>query len=1398
MRDVAFLLALSLLPAPLQDEDSGPRNTAHVKAYPELPELTLKAPAHAAAGRYADAIALYEDALERHPDTVVPLDRVRARGVREFILEQVRAWPEEGREAYRRRTDPLAEHLFEGAKRGRDERALERILERYPFSSFADDALALIGNLALDAGEEDRAAAAFERLSAAEPGSPHAAVAAARLGVAYARAGRKADLVELAVRAGKALPDAELRVGGDLVPLATHLRKLAARTVEGRPRGAALALPAWEMMGGAPGGTRLAEPGLDLPKLAWSVPVGLPRFDADDDLGIRRGASLTPTADFRPLFPAVSDGILYVQNGLSLAAYHLFARQPERLWEFRVPPPAGEIMFDNRVVYTVSVRDGRVFANLVTAAGRPEDQLGYVRVKFPFPRRALFAFDAVTGRPLWRFGGRPSAGPAARPLADRLRENATFSTAPTPDGGLLYAAAILQDHPTDPFEHYLLCLDPETGALLWATFVASGGTEINLFGNSTRESLASPVSLDGDSAYVCTNHGVVAALDRRTGRIRWTHRYRQLPVMPTRSVYVTKNRLEWIASPPLPAQGVLAVAPTDSPFLYALDARSGELRWERPRGREVRAILGAHGTVLALGGDQLELVDLRGGETVGQPGSDQLLGTGRGVVAEDAIYVPCRDKLRRVGWDNAWDESRARAWPGGPGEGGNLLVVDGAVVLASQDAVHVHYDRRDQDQLVREELKKDPENPVVLYRAGLRLLQSGSPAEAAVLLARAVERSAGSARPEEERLHRAARKRLFAVSIEAGRAELAAGRPDAAAARFLSARSTAADAASQVEASMLVAQTRLAKAEPARAVAEYQRLLAEQGGELAGGVRVSELARNAIDAVIRVHGRAAYAAVEESARLALEAARREGTPGALEAVHRGYPNSLAAEEALFASASAHGRLGRGDDEAAALRLFLREYPVSTRSAETHAALVRVLERQGRWVSAESVLRKLARSFPDAEVSDGAQRVRARDFAERRLRSEAYLRRAAAAPLPALSPPLKPAFAHTETGYRQGVPLLPEGAPPAAASGLLLMNYGTGIKALDAERGGELWHVRVPSGVAFAAWLEDALVVGAPSAVLRLDPRTGRAEWTYEASSRMRGFSLGGPLLYFHGPDPRNDSLSRVTALDATRGAVAWTQAIDGTPTSRIRPAGETVVLATMQPNVLQVLEAETGRRLETETPVGLPLLAQIVHLAEGRVVLHAEGRQLEAYSLPQGALLWKASLERTSTRAVEAGPEGIVLLASRRAFNQAKEEVFLALIHPENGKIVRLKEGLDVGDPRFMLLDGPTAVVVSREADGSVGARGIRLSDFSTAWTAAAGDRDSTLLPPLLARDHVVVAMTWADAKRQYGWRAALLDKQGRVVQNIVSEPQYETPPNVAASNGRLIFSVDNKVDVHR
>jgi len=228
---------------------------------------------------------------------------------------------------------------------------------------------------------------------------------------------------------------------------------------------------------------------------------------------------------------------------------------------------------------------------------------------------------------------------------------------------------------------------------------------------------------------------------------------------------------------------------------------------------------------------------------------------------------------------------------------------------------------------------------------------------------------------------------------------------------------------------------------------------------------------------------------------------------------------------------------------------------------------------------------------------------------------------------------------------------------------------------------------------------------------------------------MRGFAVLGPFVYFLAPDPKNEAAMRVWALDAVnvnaKGGVVWSQGFEGTAASDVFPAGGAVVFTTVEPYRIQLFEAETGKRLLSEATFTRSLNAQVIHASDDTLILHSEARFLEAYDLPAGTLRWRANVARMSTRAVEVGPQEVVLMGTQRTGVGSEERAFLSLIHLRTGKIVRMQAGLDAGDPKYMLLDGGRAVVVSREADRSIGVRAIRLEDLSVEWKTVVVDAAS-------------------------------------------------------------------------
>lgn len=1365
---------------PLQDED-GQKNTALVKLYPKIEELVGQADELAKQGNFAAALEIYHEASRSHPNFLVPVEGGRLVGVGQFILDRILSWPKEGQDAYRRRYDPPSLEEFEAARETGDPGALDELVERYPLTSVVDDALMLRASLALDAGDPETAVRALERILAIGSDLP-APVVVARLGLAYSVAGRKADLQRLLRRSEREWPREEVRVGAGSRTLVRWLSDLLARTQAREERSGGLEIPGWEMIGGGPSGSRLAEGQVTLGSSQWKFQVPPASFESDEDERWRRHPSAGPGELYRPLHPAVSDGIVFLHGEYFAAALNLFGGSAAPLWTYRLPQPPGVLMFDDRLLHATTVHDGRVFVNLITALGDGEDQLGYVRVKFPFPKRALFALDAYTGRLLWRLGGKPRT--------ETLEENATFAVPPTPEGDRLYVGAVRQRLSTDPFEHYLLCLDAATGKILWSTFVASGLTEINLFGNSTRESFGTPVSIVGDTLYYGTNHGVFAAVEKKTGRLRWAARYTQLPVLPTRSIYVQKNPLQWMNSPPVVSGGVAVCTPTDSRYLYAFEASSGRRLWRVEREPEMRVLYGAKDDLLVVGGEELFFFEIRTGrclKTV-RPRSP---GAGRGALSADAVYMPTRDGLATIRLDTK-AESDFRRWSSVRG-GGNIVVVDGAVVRSGSDVVEAFYDRRSSDKAVEEVLKRSADDPLLLYRCAIRLAQADRGAEAVALLEKAFARVEGSARADEERLARACRLRLFHLRYELGREALRSRAGTEARDHLVRAVRLAPDTASRVEATLLLAEALEMTQAPEGAIRELYALL-EAGDEVVGGVRVSGLVRTRVDELLRKWGRGCFAALEREASEELDRARRAGTPESFLTVLRRFPNSASAETALLEASDAYARLGRPDDEIASLREFLREYPQSKQIAPVHARLVVAFEKRGQFGSAAPLLRRMLRNFPDARVTDGGREVSAREFAETRLASERYRREAGSSEGPVLKPPLRLSFEYSSRTYPEAAPLRVAGTWPASLLDLALLSYGVALEGITSK--GRAWAIALESPLRFAAFLEEALLVATENRIRRVNPSTGAEEWAYVSPTPMRGFAMVGGQVCFLTADARGGS-GAAGAVDAVRGVLSWTRPFDGYSNSAIHEAGELAVFLTTSPSKLWAIEVETGRDVLAGPLNSGGLGVQVLQVSDRQIVLAATERYLESYELPGGKLQWRVDLRTMGVRVLEPIPGAVFLVGMRAGSNG--EVSYAALVDLKSGKVVRLAEGVGLGDARYAVIDDERAMVFSLEGTRrEIVVREVRLKDLSLGWTAALGEAGMTLLPPMRSGGAVVVPASDRGENGRFAYSVTVLDRNGKTVQNIRSEFKYERPPRFLVAGGALVVTAEAGAQVYR
>ena len=164
---------------PFDPNSSGPAAAKHL----------LIAADHARGGHWSEAVQMYQKVIEQFGERVTELPAegalagpgAGAANAGEFVLYVDDRWychraisklPPEARAIYRRRVDGTAERWFRQGQSGRDLTLLRRVVDQMFCSSWGDDALELLGDLAFQDGRFGEARTAYGRIVADHPEDP--------------------------------------------------------------------------------------------------------------------------------------------------------------------------------------------------------------------------------------------------------------------------------------------------------------------------------------------------------------------------------------------------------------------------------------------------------------------------------------------------------------------------------------------------------------------------------------------------------------------------------------------------------------------------------------------------------------------------------------------------------------------------------------------------------------------------------------------------------------------------------------------------------------------------------------------------------------------------------------------------------------------------------------------------------------------------------------------------------------------------------------------------------------------------------------------------------------------------------------------------------------------------
>ena len=672
--------------------------------------------AYLADHQWDEAIEAVGQVMETHGGRVTPLadSSYVYVNVRDYCHRKIAALPDEAIQLYRLRVDPLAERWYEEGTGNRDAERLSRVVDELFCSTWGDDALLALGELSLERGLYGTARAYWTRIAPnllsfeqppdaqdepvgnaqqATPSSPAfqltypdtdldlAGVAARLVLISIMEGAMDRATMELAVFSQR-YSQAEGRLGGRRV---VYAEKLASLMEEAdtwrRPR----LQKGWQTFAGSSERVQELAGAVRATNMAWvnhiklgpplSVNHPMPRHSAF--VGRRVAEDADKLLSYHPL---VVDDLVLLNNQTHIFAFDLETGRgawgQEKGIIYRPKDPSRQISRERRGYlkigvprFTMTAHAGKLYARMggpVTSG--PADPNSTARKSY------LVCLDLKKqGAKVWEI-----------PPDERDRSWA-FEGSPLCDGENVYVGMRRSD--VRPQAH-VACFDAQTGEMRWRRFVSAAETPAR---GLTDEITHNLLTLAEGTLYYNTNLGSVAALSADDGRIHWVSLYPRAKGgdLSSRAAHFYRD-----LNPCIYYRGKLFVAPSDSEEIFALDAATGEMLWASPHPSDAIHLLGVASGNLIASGHRLWWLDVETGKVILRWPESPMAGVrgyGRGMIVGDEIYWPTRTQIHLFPCQPTF-AMRETQLPilldARKATGGNLLVVDGYLLIASADTLY--------------------------------------------------------------------------------------------------------------------------------------------------------------------------------------------------------------------------------------------------------------------------------------------------------------------------------------------------------------------------------------------------------------------------------------------------------------------------------------------------------------------------------------------------------------------------------------------------------------------------------------------------------------------------------------------------------------------------------------
>lgn len=655
--------------------------------------------------QWSDGVDLLRRIMEAHGDKVVAVDAQRYLNVRDYCQLQLASLPPAALNLYRSVADAQAKQWYDQGLARRDVDLLTRVTSQAFCTRWGDDALFVLGELALEAGELHKARSHWGRLLA-EKSRPEGQLTRlvypdtdipladihARLVLVALLLGQS-DRAQLhQQQAGPLLSAASGRLAGRQ---GNYSELLAALTTSIVPEPIAESHKHWTTFAGSARRQHIASGVVDIDRIEWQQALRYPAPAAEYRSGPRRVGELAKSPlSYHPI--VVNERVFVLTKMREDEHDRTKYVQDLQVFDLRTGEPAwgpdhlqlqiGHSPSSHHTAplgvsrYTLTTHGRKLFARI----GNPVTCV-HSGNQFPVVPHSIVCLDIEQeGKILWTI--------------NPPDEKTAFEGTPICDGAQVFVG-LRSGGDVRPQAH-VACYDAQTGALRWKRFIASAETP----GQGQIDEITNNLlTLDGERVYYNTNLGAVAAIDTRDGHVAWVYRY---PRAQKQATFEAPLNFSRDLTPCVVANGRVFVAPNDTNRLFALDAEFGELCWESSHAETAVHLLGVVDGMLVASGDALQFFRAEpkavhagddvatwqhGGKLIGSfADGDKQVGFGRGVIVGQQVYFPTRDAIWVFDTQGAAPRKvRDIELPQTRGaKSGNLVVTDGHLLITTNDEIY--------------------------------------------------------------------------------------------------------------------------------------------------------------------------------------------------------------------------------------------------------------------------------------------------------------------------------------------------------------------------------------------------------------------------------------------------------------------------------------------------------------------------------------------------------------------------------------------------------------------------------------------------------------------------------------------------------------------------------------